>query len=46
MYIIILINLKMAILKRMWRKMRSYDVNQNQSVSDNFYRYLLDLHSM
>lgn len=36
----------MARLKRMWCKMRTYDVNKDQAVSDNFYRYLLDLDSM
>ncbi len=36
----------MARLKRMWKKMRIYDVKKDQAVRDNFYRYLLDLDSM
>ena len=36
----------MARLKKIWKKMRTYDVKKDQAVSDNFYRYLLDLDSM
>ncbi len=33
-------------LKRMWRNWKTYDLKKDQAVSDNFYRYLIDLDSM
>lgn len=36
----------MTRLKTMWKKMRTYDAKKEQAVSDNFYRYLLELDSM
>ena len=36
----------MTRLKKIWKKMRTYDVRKEEAVSENFYRYLLDLDSM
>ena len=36
----------MARLKKMWLKLRTYDAKKEQAVSDNFYRYLLELNSL
>jgi hypothetical protein len=36
----------MARLRKIWMKMRTYDVNKEKAVRDNFYRYLIDLDSM
>ncbi len=36
----------MARIKKMWLKLRTYDSKKDQAVSDNFYRYLLELNSL
>lgn len=36
----------MARLKKIWKKMRTYDVKKEEALSENFYRYLFELDSM